>query len=130
MRAPARSATLFVALGVAAIAFAVAFVYPGLGSEPVAWYYPVEHAWAFEVRPSGVAIDLYGRLAQALVAWAVGFALALVIARRWPALGARAIGLVAAWLLTVIVFVMLFYAWTLHYRVPTPAPLPPALSAP
>lgn len=114
----------FVALGLAAVAFALAFVYPAITPARVAWYAPVEHAWTYEVRPAGVAIDFFGRCAQAIVAWAVVLAVALVVVRRLPALGARAIGLVAAWALTAILFVMLFYAWTLHYRVPVPAPAP------
>ena len=115
-----KARALFVALGVAAIAFAVAFAVPVFASEPVAWYYPAERAWAFEVRPAGVAIDLYGRLAQAILAWALAFAVALPIARRRAEIGVRAVGLVTAWLLTAILFVMLFAAWTLHYRVPVP----------
>lgn len=125
-----KPAALFVALALAAIAFAVAFVYPAIGGAAVAWYHPVEHAWSYEARPSGVAIDFYGRTAQALVAWAVTLAVALVIARRVRVIGARAIGLCAAWAVTAIVLVMLFYAWTLHYRVPTPAPLPAASDEP
>ncbi len=119
----------FVALGLAAVAFALAFVYPAITPARVAWYDPVGHAWSYEVRPPGVAIDFFGRCAQATVAWAVVLAVALVVVRRLPALGARAVGLVAAWVLTAIVFVMLFYAWTLHYRVPVPAPLPEGAGA-
>jgi hypothetical protein len=119
-----KPAPLFVALGAAAIAFTVAFVYPSIAGAPVAWYYPAGHAWVWEARPRGIAMDFYGRTAQALVAWAVVFAGALAIARRRATISPRAIGLVAAWTLTAIVFAMLFYAWTLHFRVPVPAPLP------
>lgn len=116
-----KPAAWFVALAAAAIAFAIAFGYPAIASEPVAWYYPTEHAWAFEVRASGIAMDFYGRLAQALVAWVVVFAgTALVVRRR--AIGTRAIALSAAWTITAVIFVMLFFLWTLHYRVPVPLP--------
>ena len=124
-----KPAARFVALGAAAIAFVLAYAFPSFASEPLPWYYPAEHAWAFEVRPTGVAIDLYGRLGQAIVAWAGVFALAHVLVGGRRAIGARAIGLVAAWVLTALAFAMLFFAWTLHYRVPIPAPLPPVEGA-
>jgi hypothetical protein len=122
--AAVRPAPLFVALGAAAIAFTVAFVYPSIAGAPVAWYHPVEHAWVWEAQPRGVAMDFYGRTAQAIVAWAVVFAGALALAQRRAAISPRALGLVAAWTVTAIVFAMLFYAWTLHGRVPVPVPLP------
>jgi hypothetical protein len=117
-----KPAALFVALGAAAIAFVVAYAYPAFASEALPWYYPADHAWVVEVRPTGVAIDLYARLAQACLAWSVVFAVALPIARRRREIGPRAVGLVAAWALTAIAFAMLFFAWTLHYRVPVPVP--------
>jgi len=47
----------------------------------------------------------------------------LDIARRLPA-SRRAIQLFAAWAFTATLVAMAFYAWTLHFRVPVPAPIP------
>lgn len=116
---------LFVAMCAGAIAFAFAFVAPMLAGEPIAWYLPLEHRWTFEARPAGFAIDFYGRLLQALVAWAAIVLVTLPIARRGKKpLSARAAGLVTAWTITAVLLVMLHYAWTLHFRRPIPEPLP------
>lgn len=117
---------LFVAMSAGAIAFAFAFVAPMLAGEPIVWYLPLEHRWTFETRPDGgLAIDFYGRLLQALVAWAAIVLVTLPIARRAKRpLSARAAGLVTAWTITAVLLVMLHYAWTLHFRRPIPEPLP------
>jgi hypothetical protein len=116
---------LFVAMCAGAIAFAFAFVAPMLAGEPIAWYLPFEHRWTFEARPSGFALDFYGRLLQALVAWAAIVLVTLPLARRAKRpLSRRAAGLVTAWTITAVLLVMLHYAWTLHFRRPIPEPLP------
>ena len=115
---------LFLALAAGTIAFAMAFAYPAFTSESVIWYYPLEHRWAFEVTAHGVAMDFYGRTLQAVIAWSATFLVTLPIARRVHATGQRIPFLFGAWALTATVFVMLFYGWTLHYRIPVPAKLP------
>ena len=116
---------LFVAMCAGAIAFAFAFVAPMLAGEPIAWYLPLEHRWTFETKPAGFAIDFYGRLLQALVAWAAVVLVTLPLAKRGKKpLSSRAAGLVTAWTITAVLLVMLHYAWTLHFRRPIPEPLP------
>jgi hypothetical protein len=115
---------LFVAMCAGTIAFAFTFILPMLAGEPVPWYYPLEHRWAFEVTPEGFGLDLYGRTLQATVAWAIVVMTTLPIARRVKALSARAIGLATAWTVTATLLVMLHYAWTLHFRRPVPEPVP------
>ena len=115
---------LFVAMAAGTIAFAFAFIIPMLTSEPVAWYYPLEHRWAFEVTPTGLAMDFFGRTLQAMVAWAVVVMISLPIAKRFKTLSVRAVGLATAWAVTAMLLVMLHYAWTLHFRRPVPAEIP------
>ncbi len=115
---------LFVALSAGTIAFAFAFILPMLAGEPVLWYYPLEHRWALEVRPSGLAMDFYGRTLQAMVAWAVVVLVALPIAKRVTSISLRMVGLITAWTVTAVLLVMLHYAWTLHFRRPIPEPVP------
>lgn len=119
-----RQDAVFVALCVSTIVFAIAFVYPGFTPESVGWYYPLEHRWALEVKPNGLALDFYGRTLQAAIAWSLGFIVTLAIAKRLRAIGARMLALFAGWAVTAIVFVMCFYGWTLYHRVPVPAPTP------
>lgn len=115
---------LFVALAAGTIAFAFAFILPMLASEPVAWYYALERRWAFEVAPTGLAMDFYGRTLQALAAWAIVVIVTLPIAKRFKGLSVRAAGLATAWAITAMLLVMLHYAWTLHFRRPVPAEVP------
>jgi hypothetical protein len=120
-----RNEALYVATCLGTIAFAVAFVYPQLAEQAVAWYFPLERRWSFEARPQGLAIDFYGRLAQALVAWSVAVIVTLPIVRRIRRpLSERVAGLLAAWALTLTLLVILYFAWTLLFRVPTPSPIP------
>ncbi|MGE0870930.1 MAG: hypothetical protein AB7P03_20355 [Kofleriaceae bacterium] len=119
-----RSDALFVALCVGAIAFAVAFVYPQLSGQAIAWYYPVERRWSYEARPSGLAIDVFGRLMQGLVAWSVAVIATLAITRRLRELSSRMAHLLAAWAIAMTLLVMLYFAYTLAVRVPTPLAIP------
>ena len=119
-----RQEALYVALCLGTVAFAIGFVYPQLAGQAVAQYFPVEHRWSFESRPEGLAIDFYGRLGQGLVAWAIGVIASLAIARRFKSLSERTAGLLAAWAITFTVLVILYYAWTLVFRHPTPAAIP------
>src|SRR5206468_3023621 len=116
---------LFVAMCAGAIAFAFAFVAPTFAGAPEPWFYPLEHRWAFEVKPSGLALDFYGRTLVSLVAWATAVLIALPLAKRKKTpLSPRTAGLVTAWTITAVLLVMLHYAWTLHFRRPIPEPLP------
>lgn len=118
-----KAEALFIATGAATIAFAVAFVYPMLASQPVPWYYPLERRWAFETKPSGLAMDFYGRALLATIAWCVVFMATLPIARRVGG-GSRIIGLTAAWSVSMVVVAMMYYAWMLYFRVPEAAAIP------
>jgi hypothetical protein len=115
---------LFVAMCAGAIAFAFAFVAPQLAGAPVPWYYPLEHRWAFEVQPEGLALDFYGRVLVGFVAWAIVVLISLPLAKRAKVISTRTVGLITAWTLTAVLLVMLHYAWTLHFRRPMPEPLP------
>lgn len=120
-----RQEALFVALCLGTVAFAIGFVYPQIAEQAVAQYYPLEHRWSFEARPQGLAMDFYGRLGQALAAWAVAVIASLAVVRRIKRpLSERTAGLLIAWALTFTVLVMMYFAWTLIFRHPTPAPIP------
>jgi len=119
-----RQEALYVAMCCGTIAFAIGFVYPQLAEQAVAWYYPVERRWTFEARAAGLAIDFYGRLGQAMVAGALGVIVSLAIARRMKSLSDKLAGLLAAWALTLTLLVILYFAWTLVFRHPTPLPVP------
>lgn len=114
---------LFIALAAATSAFAVAFVYPIVGSLPVPWYYPLEHRWAYESKPTGLAMDFYGRAFLATMAWCAVFMMTLPIARRVRG-SPRVVGLSAAWTITMVMLVMFYYGWMLYFRVPEPAAIP------
>jgi len=120
-----RQEALYVAMCIGMIAFAIGFVYPQLAEQAVAQYYPLEHRWTFEARPTGLAMDFYGRVAQAFVAWALVVGITLAITPRIKRdLSPRVAGLLAAWAITLTVLVILYFAWTLYFRHPTPAPIP------
>ena len=119
-----RSEALFAAMCIGAIAFAVAFVYPQLSGQEIAWYYPVERRWAYEAQPTGLAIDFFGRLIQGLVAWSVAVIATMAITRRLGALSSRTAHLLAAWAIALTVLVMFYFAYTLAVRVPQPIAIP------
>lgn len=115
---------LFIAMAAGALAFAFAFVAPMIAGLRVPWYYPLEHRWAFESAPTGLAMDFYGRTIVATIAWGLVVIVTLAITRRAKNVSARTIGLFTAWAITAIVLVMMHFAWTLYFRVPTPEPIP------
>lgn len=118
----ARAHARYVAMCVGVIAFTLAFLAPLFAPLAVPWYRPVEREWTFEIKPAGLAIDFYGRLAFAVLAWA--FAVGASLIGRRATLGGRARGLVLAWAIAAITFAMFYFAWTLYYRVPDPVPIP------
>ncbi|CAN5780327.1 hypothetical protein BH11MYX2_BH11MYX2_14700 [soil metagenome] len=116
---------LYVAMCIGAIAFCIAFVLPYFVTQPVAWYLPIDRAWEMTVKPNGLGIDFYGRCAQGLVGWAIAVMASLAITKRIKAdLSPRMAGLLAAWALGMIVLCIMYFTWTLVFRVPSPAPLP------
>ena len=77
------------------------------------------------MKPSVLGMDFYGRCAQGLAGWAIATILSLAITKRIKAdLSQRAAGLLAAWAVAMIVLCIMYFAWTLVFRVPTPSPLP------
>ena len=119
-----RQDALYVAMCVGTIAFAIAFVYPQLTEQAVAWYFPLEREWSYQTNPTTLAIDFYGRLAHALIAWAAAVIVSLLVTRRVRVLSERMAGLLIAWALTFTLLVILYYAWTLAFRTPVPSPIP------
>jgi hypothetical protein len=118
-----RKSALLVAICTATIAFALAFAYPVFEETRVAWYYPLEHRWGFEVRPTALAMDFFGRLAMATIVALLAAAPSYAIALRLR-LGRPALQLLVAWATTVTLLVMAYYGWTLYNRNPVPEPLP------
>lgn len=121
-----RGRVVYLALCVATIGFALGFVYPAITPQAVLWYYPLEGRWAYEIEPTGLAMDFYGRALLALAAAAVSFAGGYVVFRRWRRAVAHptVLGLFTAWAITATLFAMLNFGWTLYFRTPVPAPLP------
>lgn len=120
-----RAQAIYVASFIAIIAFALAFVYPSLSPTRVLWYYPLEHRWAFEINASGLAMDWYGRTLLAAVVSALAFLAGYGVAARVRQPSRRLFGLLAGWMLTAVLLVMLLFAWQLAHRQPVPEPLPP-----
>jgi len=119
-----RKSALYVATCAMIVAASLAYVYPAFAPMRALWYYPTEHRWVFELRPNGVAMDWFWRTLLAIGAGAIGFAVALTIARRLRSITPRAFALWAAWAATAVVLAATVYAYQLAKRVPTPAPLP------
>lgn len=119
-----RSEALFVAMCIGTIAFVITFLLPFFSSQRVAWYYPLQHRWAYEVKPHGLAMDFYGRLMFALGVGSVAVTLSIVVARRFQDLGEGLRRLLILWTTTVVLFAAAYFAWTLGHRHPTPEPVP------
>lgn len=120
-----RAQAIYVASFLATIAFTLAFVYPSVSPTRVLWYYPLEHRWAFEIEPAGLAMDWYGRTLLAAVVSALAFLAGYAVATRIKQASTRFFGLLAGWMITAVVMVMFLYAWQLMHRQPVPEPLPP-----
>jgi hypothetical protein len=118
-----RRHAIYVGLCAATVAFAVVYMLPAVVPVPVLWYYPLEHRWAYELEPSGLAMDWYGRTLLSALAAVVAYAAGWAIARRLPPLR-HGFALWPAWTATAVVVAMALYAWQLMHRVPTPTPLP------
>ena len=110
----------------AAVVFCWGFAFFSLlHSVPILWYYPLEHRWAFESEPNGLAIAWYGQTIASLTLSLVGGGMAWIVLRRRPPLSP---GIQDGWLgamIVSIVFVVLVIVVTNLGRHPTPEPLPP-----
>lgn len=120
----ARAQALYAALCAAAIGFALSFAWPAYAATRLFWYYPLERRWAFEVKPSTLAIDWYGRCLLSTIVAAGAFGLVYFIARRLRPLTGRGFNLWAAWMVTAVLLSMSLYAYQLATRNPIPEPLP------
>ena len=126
----ARTDVLFVAMCVGTIAFVVGLLLPYFTAQAVAWYYPVERRWAYEVKPHGLAMDFYGRVGLGLAAGSLAVIISTFVTRsafmtrRWQRLSDRMRGLWLAWTFTAVVFAMAYFAWTLAHHVPEAQPIP------
>ncbi|MFT3695837.1 MAG: hypothetical protein QM831_22060 [Kofleriaceae bacterium] len=119
-----RKNVLYVALCFSTIAFAIAFVYPAVTTQRVLWYHPLSGDWSFEIKPSDLAMDFYGRTFQAVIAALVVGALANFVAKRFKSLSSNFAGVLVAWAIAMTMLAMAEYAWTMYFRVPKPATLP------
>lgn len=122
-----RQDALYAAACIGAIAFAVVFVLPHFTAHAVPLYWVLDRRW--ELAPptaNGIAIDFYGRCFEAAVAWAISVVATLVVTKRLRTerLPPKLASLLAAWAIALTVLVMMYYAWTLAFRVPNAAPIP------
>lgn len=121
-----RQDALYVATCLGTIAFAIAFVVPQFTGQAVLQYFPLERAWELTARPEGLAMDFYGRLAQGVVVAALAIVVTLVVTSRVgpEKLPPKAASLLAAWAVAFVILVMMYFAWTLAFRVPAALPIP------
>ena len=115
---------VYVALSAAAIGFCLVFMMPSFYPVAVPWYYPLEHHFALEVTPQGLAMDWYGRTLYASGAALFSYFVVGRIAARMRPLSPGACALWAGWVLTAAVLAMSLYTYQLAQRQPTPLPLP------
>ena len=119
------SSNVPVVVEAAAMVFCWSFAFFLLHPVPTLWYYPIEHRWAFESEPQGLAMDWYGRTIASLALSALGGGMAWVALRRRPSLSPE---IQDGWLgamIVSIVFVVLVIVVTNVGRHPAPEPLPP-----
>jgi hypothetical protein len=122
---PSPAARMFAAFLVARGVFGLAFLIPVLAGSAVPWYHLFSHAWSFEVRPTDLAIDWFGRTLLALVASAVLGVATWLLAARAAWLGRRSVVLAIAHAGAMILLVdFLYFGWTLVNLPATPEPLP------
>lgn len=122
------STRLFAALMLARAAFGIAFLVPSLRPTPLLWYQPLLRAWTFELRPSGFAMEWFGRTALAIgVGAIVGVATWALSQRgafaRWLAQPGMALALAHAGALVLLVD-FLYFGWVMTHQIPAPLPLP------
>ncbi len=111
-------------------AFGAAFLLVGLVQVSLLWYHPLAHRWTFEARPSGLAMDFYGRLLYASIASGIAFAMGRWLGDRTGAALSRrqaSFALVAG--LAVMVLAIFVIVSQVSSRLPQPLPFPPSYDA-
>src|SRR5512140_1832954 len=98
---------------VAIITFAIALALPSFIDVPLLWYRPTEHAWSYQVHPSGgIAMDFFGRCLLASVSSSVTATLAYSVARRTRRNPSRrAVGTAAVWAIGILAIAIAFFTW-------------------
>jgi hypothetical protein len=119
------SSNVPVIVDAAAIVFCWSFAFFFLHPVPTLWYYPLEHRWAFEIKPDGLAMAWYGRTIASITLSLVGSGIAWVMLRRRPPLAPRIQDGWLAAMIVSIVFVVLVIVVTNVGDHPAPEPLPP-----
>jgi hypothetical protein len=119
-----RRHAVYVGLCAATVAFAVTYMIPAVVPVAVPWYYPLEHRWAIEVNPTGLAMDWFGRTLLSAGAGGLAYLVGWGVSRRLTRPLVRGFALWAAWSATAVAFAMALYTWQLLHRTPTPVPLP------
>ena len=120
-----RQDAIYVAVCLGTIAFCIGFLLPYFVAQRVAWYLPLARDWDFTIKPKVLGMDFYGRFAQGMIAWAVTMIASLQITRRVKSdLSPRIAALLVAWALGLVVLCMMYFVWTLAFRIPAPSPIP------
>jgi hypothetical protein len=108
------------------LGFLVTYFITDLNPVLLPWYYPLEHAWHWVVRPQTLAMDFYGRLLWSVVGTVPAGAVAVAVSRRWkPADANPTARALAIWTLALFLFVVALLMYQLLPRHPFPAALPP-----
>lgn len=124
-----RSESVYFAWCAAIVVASLVYVAPAFTSIPLVWYYPVAHTWALESRPSGFALDWYGRTLWAVLAGVMAFGLGRAISARLATPSMRAYRIWAAWVGMTSLLAIAVYAYQLANRHPAPEPLPAGYQA-
>lgn len=128
MSAPSTSVRLLFAFLAARGAFGLAYLIGTLRRSPIPFYYPLERRWDFGSRPTGFAMEWFGRTAAGLFFAAVAFAIAWALAVRSPLarLLARPTAVVAVARAVGLIMLVDFayFGWVLMHQTPRPLPLP------
>ncbi|MFN0245972.1 MAG: hypothetical protein ACKV2T_03625 [Kofleriaceae bacterium] len=121
-----RQDALYAASCIGTIAFCVGFALPHFTGQAVFWYLPLERAWELVEEPAGLGVDFYGRFFQGVIATAIAIALTLVVTSRMKTerLPKTVASLLVAWAIALVVLTMMYYVWTLAFRVPIAVPIP------
>ena len=118
------SSNVPVVVEAAAMVLCWSFAFFILHPVPTLWYYPLEHRWAFETEPGGLAMDWYGRTLASIVLAALGGGAAWFALRRRPPLSPEIQDGWLGALIVSIVFVTLVIVVTNVGHHPDPEPIP------
>ena len=119
-----RSKAISVAACAAIVTFELGYLYSSFGSIRLWWYYPLEHRWAFELKPIELAMNWYGRNLVATLWSAAGFLTAYAVARRREHLPPGGQRLLAACIAASVLIGVALFACQISGSQPTPQPLP------